>query len=353
MAGRKGIASVAGMRGRRKGGLPAPARPAGEDDPFSLSSQSERWLERMAERNYSETSLSAARWALKMFLDWSRERDLSSPGQITKPILESYQGWLYRYEKKDGERLSVRTQRARLGTLQRFFSWLCKSGFLTANPAADLELPRKPYHALPKALNRDELRRLMGQPDVTDPLGLRDRAILETLYATGMRRGELVALDLGDIDLEASSVHVRKGKGGKGRLLPLGEATLGWLEAYLERSRPRLSMGEGERAFFLSGYGERFNPNYLGNWVARSLKAAGIEKKGACHLLRHSCATHMMENGADLRTIQSILGHARLDTTQIYTEVSLVHLREVYEKSHPASLDGSYAGTSPAARTKA
>ncbi len=194
--------------------------------------------------------------------DTAKERELSSPDQITKPILESYQGWLYRYEKKDGERLSVRTQRARLGTLQRFFSWLCKSGCLTANPAADLELPRKPYHALPKALNREELRRLMGQPDVTDPLGLRDRAILEMLYATG------------------------------------------------------------------------------------------IGKKGACHLLRHSCATHMMENGADLRSIQSILGHARLDPTQIYTEVSLIHLREVYEKSHPASLDGSYAGTSPVAFAK-
>lgn len=338
MGGRKGIASVAGMRHRRKGGISG-TKPDGFDrsESGTLASRADAWLLRMEERAYSEGSVSAARWALKMFLGWAQERSLSCPDQITRPILESYQSWLYRYEKEDGQPLSVRTQRARLGTLQRFFSWLCKTGFLMANPAADLELPRKPYHALPKALNADELRRLMGSCNVSDPLGLRDRAILETLYATGMRRGELVALDLGDIDLTASSVHIRNGKGGKGRLLPLGKASLRWLEAYLERSRPRLSMGEGERAFFLSGYGDRFNPNYLGNWVSKMLKGAGIEKKGSCHLLRHSCATHMMENGADIRLIQRMLGHARLDTTQIYTEVSLVHLREVYEKSHPAA----------------
>jgi len=337
MSGKKGIRNVPGMRTRRKGGKAAPAAGDGLDrsTAFTLASQADAWLERMAERNYSKTSLDAAKWALKMFLGWAQERSLSSPSEITKPILESYQGWLYRYEKADGQPLSVRTQRARLGTLQRFFSHLCKSGYLLANPAADLELPRKACPALPKVLNSEELRRLMGQPDVTDPLGLRDRAILELLYATGMRRSELVGLDLEDIDLTTASVHVRKGKGGKGRVLPLGRGVMRWLEAYLDKSRPALSMSLTERAFFLSGYGERFNPNYLGNWVRKTLKAARIEKKGACHLLRHSCATHMMENGADLRCIQQLLGHARLDTTEIYTEVSIHHLREVYEKTHP------------------
>jgi integrase/recombinase XerD len=337
MSGKKGIGNVAGMRTRRKGGKTAPEEGDGFDrsNGFTLASQADAWLGRMAERNYSETSLSAAKWALKMFLSWAQERSLSTPDVITKPILESYQSWLYRYQKADGQPLSVRTQRARLGTLQRFFSWLCKSGQLMANPAADLELPRKAYPALPKVLNGEELRRLMGQPDVTDPLGLRDRTILELLYATGMRRSELVGLDLGDVDLTTASVHVRKGKGGKGRLLPLGAGALRWLQAYLDKSRPALSISAAERAFFLSGYGERFNPNYLGNWVAKTLKAAGIEKKGACHLLRHSCATHMMENGADLRCIQQLLGHARLDTTEIYTEVSIRHLREVYNQTHP------------------
>ena len=289
----------------------------------------------MAELNYSDRSLDSARWALKQFLGWAQERSLSDPAAITKPMLESYQGWLYRYKKADGEPLSVRTQRARLGTLQGFFSYLCKSGYLVANPAADLDLPRKPYHALPKVLNEEELRCLMGQPNVTDPLGIRDRAILELLYATGLRRSELVALDLVDIDLGAASVHVRKGKGGKSRLLPIGSGALRWLETYLKTSRPAFCMSATEAAFFLTGYGERFNPHYLGNWVSRTMKAAGIQKKGACHLLRHSCATHMMENGADLRSIQQMLGHARLDTTQIYTEDSIHHLREVYNKTHP------------------
>ena len=114
---------------------------------------------------------------------------------------------------------------------------------------------------------------------------------------------------------------MRKGKGGKSRLLPIGSGALRWLETYLETSRPALYMSVTEAAFFLAGYGKRFNPHCLGNWVIWTMKAAGICKKGACHLLRHSCATHMMENGADLRSIQQMLGHTRLDTTQIYTEV--------------------------------
>ena len=330
---------VAGMRGRRKGGMVGKLEDGFDrSHPLTLASLADAWLERMEQRGYAATTLNAQVWALKQFLQWTHERELFAAETITKPILESYQAWLYRYRKEGSdEPLSIRTQRARLGALQRFFSHLCKTGVLMANPAADLELPRKPYHALPKVLNEDELRRLMGQPNITELLGIRDRAILEIFYATGMRRSEVVALDLGDIDLQAATVHVRKGKGGKSRLLPLGAGVRRWLESYLENSRPMLCVGSVESAFFVTGYGERFNSNYLGNWVSKTIKAAGIEKKGSCHLLRHSCATHMMENGADLRSIQQMLGHARLDTTQIYTEVSIHHLRSVYEKTHPSA----------------
>jgi len=138
----------------------------------------------------------------------------------------------------------------------------------------------------------------------------------------------------------AASVYIRKGKGGKGRLLPVGSCALHWLETYLESSRPVLAINMHEQALFLSGYGERFSPGYIGNWVSRTMKAAGVTKKGACHLLRHSCATHMLENGADIRIIQQMLGHARLDTTQIYTEVSITTLRDVYNRTHPNAQKG-------------
>jgi integrase/recombinase XerD len=324
------------MRRREKGG-----RGEGAPDGFdrshaaTLPSLADAWTRRLEERAYSPKTLEMHKWALKTFHAWCAERDLSAPDQITKPVLESHQRWLFRYRKKDGEPLGVTTQRNRLGALRRFFTWLCKENILPANPATDLDLPRKPAKLLPKALSADELAALLALPDASDVLGLRDRTILEVLYSCGLRRSEVTNLDLEDIDLGRGVLTVRKGKGGKSRTVPLGERAVNWLNRYLEHSRPRLEVERAERALFLSGYGERFNPNYLGNWVTRSLKKAGIQKQGSCHLLRHSCATHMIENGADIRFIQQLLGHARLDTTQIYTEVSIVQLREVHARTHP------------------
>jgi integrase/recombinase XerD len=207
-----------------------------------------------------------------------------------------------------------------------------------ANPAADLELPRKPPRGLPRGLSLEHVRAVLNMPDITDPLGIRDRAILETFYSTGMRRSELTSLDIGDLDPAAGTMHIRKGKGGKGRVVPVGTASLKWIEAYLERTRPQLLVDPGEQAFFLSGYGERMSATYVGNWVTRTVKAADIGKRGSCHLFRHSCATHMLENGADIRLIQQLLGHARLDTTQIYTEVAIKALKEAHARTHPSSL---------------
>lgn len=333
---RKGYRHVPGMRGRRKGGRKQPA-PDGFDRsrPDTLASLADRWMQRLEERAYSPRTLDMHRWALKSFLQWCHERDLTNPNDITKPILESFQRWLYRYRQKNGKPLGVTTQRSRLGAVQRFFAWLCRENHLAANPAADLELPRKPAKILPKALGPDELAELFSLPDTGDVLGLRDRTMLETLYSCALRRSELTRLDLEDIDLSRRVLTVRKGKGGKSRVVPLGERAVYWLTRYLERSRPRLEVELSERALFISGYGDRLNPNYLGNWVKRMLGKAGIDKPGSCHLLRHSCATHMHDNGADIRFIQQLLGHARLDTTQIYTEVSITALQEVHARTHP------------------
>jgi len=184
-------------------------------------------------------------------------------------------------------------------------------------------------------LSLEEVETILAVPDVSDPLGLRDRAILETLYATGMRRMEAANLDVGDLDRARSVVLVRKGKGGKDRLVPLGAQALGWIERYLEKCRPLLEVSASEPALFLSGYGGRMNPNYLGNWVRKTIDRARLDKTGSCHLFRHACATHLLENGADIRFIQQLLGHARLDTTQIYTAVTITQLREVHARCHP------------------
>ncbi|MCO5069071.1 MAG: site-specific tyrosine recombinase XerC [Kiritimatiellae bacterium] len=319
----------------KKGGYEA--TPDGFDRSRSdtLASLIDEWFRRLEERAYSLRTVEAHKWALRMFVRWAEERELRTAHQVTRPILESYQRWLFRYRQDNGKPLGVTTQRMRLGAVQRFFAWLCKDHRLDANPAADLELPRKPNRSLPKALSLVEVETVLNVPDVTDALGVRDRAILETLYATGIRRSEVVRLDVDDLDRERGVLTVRKGKGGKDRVVPVGERAVYWLGKYLEHTRPLLETAASERALFLTGYGERFSSTYLGNWVRRVIESAKIGHLGSCHVFRHSCATHMLENGADIRFIQQMLGHARLDTTQIYTEVSIIQLREVHSRTHP------------------
>jgi len=334
MESKKGYRNVKGMRHRRKS-----SNECAPDDldssPGALVELVDEWIRRKEERAYSERTLEVHRWILRKFLVWCSERDLHQPQQITKPILESYQRWLFRYRKENGKPLGVSTQRNRLGALQQFFSWLCRENVLPANPAADLELPREQARFLPKALSRDEIAALFAIPDTSDVLGVRDRAILEVFYSCGLRRTEVARIDVEDLDLSREVLSVVRGKGGKSRTVPLGGRTVGWLTRYLNESRPRLELRQDEHALFLTGYGERYNPCSIGNWMKRVMIAAGIDKEGACHLLRHSCATHMLENGADIRFIQQLLGHANLKTTSIYTEVSILQLKEVHARTHP------------------
>lgn len=320
----------------KRGGQSGETDRIDRSDASGLAALGDEWLEHLRIRNYAEKTLNGHAWSLHAFLRWAQDRDLLRPEQIRKPILESYQRHLYHHRKADGEPLSVRTQRARLTTLQQYFAWLCRTNRLGANPASELELPRKKPRPLPRALSPEQIRSILAVPDITDPLGIRDRAILELFYATGIRRAELVRLDHEDLDADRGILAIRQGKGGKDRMVPVGARTLAWIRKYLDDVRPLLLTRIGEHALFISGYGERLSANYLGNWVRRTIRRAGIDAAGACHLFRHSCATHMLENGADIRHIQQLLGHACLDTTAIYTDVSIVQLQAVHERCHPS-----------------
>ncbi len=286
--------------------------------------------------SYSQGSIDAHHWSLKGFVEWAAALDLDSPDVFTRATLEIYQVHLHHYRSpRTKQPLVVNTQIARLGCVRRFFAWLCRSGVIPANPAADLDLPRKQARHLPKSLNPEEIDRVLTIPDTNDPFGLRDRTILELFYAAGIRRAEMANLDLRDFDPHTRTLLVRKGKNGKSRLLPVGERAAAWLARFLAESRPLFHHLPQETALFLSGYGTRFSPDYLGNWVAGLMKKAGIDKNGSCHLFRHSCATDMHLGGADIRFVQEMLGHARLDTTQIYTHVNIKALAEVHARSHP------------------
>ena len=294
------------------------------------------YLERLAVLNYSPTTLEGFKSHLIAFLKWSQQRDLQKPAEITKPILESYQRTLYRYRKKNGTPLSYSMQSGRIGAVKGFFKWLCRSNYALWNPASELELMR-PEKRLPKTiLTADEVEQVMNQPDLHDLLGIRDRAILELLYSTGMRRIELVKLAIDDLDRGRSLIRLRLGKGKKDRVVPIGNRAFEWVEHYMEEVRPKLSLSMQEKALFLTGYAEAFHPDYLTRTVSRYIDKADLGKRGSCHLLRHTCATLMLENGADIRYIQQLLGHSNLETTEIYTRVSIKQLQKVHQMTHPA-----------------
>ena len=300
------------------------------------------WL---TERNYSARTLASKREAITLFITWAQERDLFASEQITRPILESYQSWLYRTRKKaNGKPLSVGTQRSRLTALRAFFKWLCRQNHLIHNPASELILPREEKRLPQEPFSVQQINQICAVPDLKDPLGQRDRAILETLYSTAIRRIELVRLQIEDLNPERKTLQVRQGKGNKDRVVPVGERALQWLERYLDQVRPQLAINQRERALFLSATGTALHTGSLSRMVTKMIEKADIgrtqtgtgTRTGSCHLFRHSCATHMLENGADIRFIQQLLGHASLETTQIYTEVSIQQLQEVHARTHPA-----------------
>jgi integrase/recombinase XerD len=178
---------------------------------------------------------------------------------------------------------------------------------------------------------------VLAQPDLNDPLGVRDRAILEVFYSTGIRRSELANLAVTDIDRERATLLVRQGKGRKDRMIPVGARALAWTGRYLVEARPRLALGDDGGILFLTADGEPFSLDRLTQLASRHVKASGVPKAGACHLFRHTMATLMLEGGADIRYIQAMLGHARLDTTQIYAQVSVRALQAIHAATHPAA----------------
>jgi integrase/recombinase XerD len=221
--------------------------------------------------------------------------------------------------------------------LKTFFKWCAKENHILYNPASELTLPRLPKHLPRVILSVQEVESILREAEPASAPGLRDRAMLETLYSTGLRRMELPALKLYDVDTTRRLVMVREGKGQRDRVVPIGERAAAWVDKYLLESRPQLAVADQE-ALFLTDYGLPATPEYVAERVRRYMAFAGIDKPGATHLFRHACATHMLENGADTRFIQALLGHADLGTTQIYTHVSIEKLKEIHDATHPAKL---------------
>ncbi len=236
-------------------------------------------------------------------------------------------------EEMKGSGLSARSLARMTATIRSFQRFLLEEGSCGRLPVDDLPYPRH-GQAIPRVLSQEEVARLLEQPMVEDPPGLRDRAILETLYGTGMRISELTGMDVEDIDLGEGEMRVL-GKGARERVVPVGGAAAEALRRYMASGRPKLARSDSQRAVFLNQRGGRLTRQGVWELVKKYARRASLEQKMTPHTLRHSYATHLLENGADLRYIQELLGHASISTTQIYTHVSKTGMRKSYLEAHP------------------
>ncbi|MET1256643.1 site-specific tyrosine recombinase XerC [Aliikangiella maris] len=294
-----------------------------------------RYLDWLLVKGYSVETKKSRDNALRTFIEWCDQRDIQQPQDVTKPILERYQRHLFYYRKDNGKPIAFSTQKSLLQSVKGFFKWLTQQNYLLYNPASEIQMPKAPKRLPKTILSVEQIKSIIHQPDTSTPQGIRDRAILELLYSTGIRRMELCNLKIHELNLERKTVLIL-GKGSKERMLPIGQSAITWLVKYLDDVRPQLCLALEETSFFLTDYGEAYTGSVLGWLVKNTMKNAGIHIEGSCHLFRHAMATHMLENGSDIRFIQAMLGHSELSTTEIYTKVSVEKLREIHSVTHPA-----------------
>jgi tyrosine recombinase XerC len=274
------------------------------------------------ERNLSDYTLRNYRTDIGHFLDWWQREEGSDPLSVTRPTFRRYLAAL------DADGVARASVARKVSTVHTFYRHLADEGVLPADPLRELKPPKKPQ-TLPRILKEDAIRALLAAPDPETETGVRDRAILELLYAAGLRVRELTGLDLGDADLDEQTLRVT-GKGNKQRIVLFGDPAERALRLYLKTVRPKLARDAKQRALFLNKDGGRLSPRAVELLVRRYAAAAGIDERAYPHLLRHSFATHMLDGGADVRIVQELLGHTSASTTQIYTHVTEARQRQVY-----------------------
>lgn len=287
----------------------------------------ERWLDSLwLEKGLSENSLSNYRRDLIHFLTWLAALPLAT-AEVERTHIYDYLAF------QQARGLSARTVSRHLSALRSFYLWMLDQQLLAENPVAQVERP-KLGRPLPTTLTETEVEALLASPDISDPLELRDKAMFEVLYATGLRVSELVALHISQVDLRRGVVRV-VGKGNKERLVPLGDEALMWLERYLLNARPLLPGSQPNGVLFHGPSGKAMTRQTFWHRVKKHAVLAGIHTDISPHTLRHAFATHLLNHGADLRVVQLLLGHSSVSTTQIYTHVATERLKQLHSQHHP------------------
>jgi integrase/recombinase XerD len=280
------------------------------------------------EKGYSKNTIDAYKNDLSQFAKFLERQEVCDWAQVTRDHLI---GFILDMKERE---YSSSTVARKVAAVRAFLHFLVSENILSEDPSADLESPSVTKR-LPRPISPEDIEKLLAAPDTEkSDRGIRDKALLELLYATGMRATEVVSLDVNDVNLASSTVRCL-GKGEKERIIPIYPSAADALEVYLEKGRQALIKDQEEKALFVNHRGERLTRQGLWLIIKRYVKQIGISDQVTPHTLRHSFATHMLDGGADLRNVQKLLGHANMSTTQVYTQVSNKHLREVYDDSHP------------------
>lgn len=279
------------------------------------------------ERGLAKNTIDAYNRDLKSYIIYLRTKNITNIDYTNRTTIVSYLLLM----QKDGKASSSISRAC--AAIKSFYQFLFRERLIEKDPTANLDTP-KLEHRLPKVLTVEEVEKLLSQPDTTNPLGMRDRSMLELLYATGMRVTELISISVEDVNLEMGFLRCM-GKGSKERIVPVGSIALEYLEQYISIARKELLNGKESKILFLNRQGNIMTRQGFWKIIKKYSNQAGIYKKITPHTLRHSFATHLLENGADLRAVQEMLGHADISTTQIYTHITRNKIKEVYDKTHP------------------
>jgi integrase/recombinase XerD len=297
------------------------------------------YLDYCASHGESSSTLIGKEHYVNRFIVWCMLKEVEEVSQITQRLVDDYQVFAYRnYQGRNDSQIQMDSLRNIMTAIKRFVWRLYCSDFIEHNPLDKMELPKKPKRLPKNVLDKEEVLQVFELPLMFGLPGYRDRALLELLYASAVRRRELVELRLKSADFKNKALMVKQGKGQKDRRVPISTRACQWLTFYLKDVRPRLANMQSKDYLFINNSGREFTPHNASDLVHNYLLASGVVDEGACCVFRHSAATHMLEEGADLRYIQEFLGHADISTTQIYTHVSIKKLKEVYSHTHPSAL---------------
>lgn len=295
-----------------------------------------KFKEHLKVKNYSPMTVTAYILHLSQFLSFLKEKGIPEAKRVNRETINAYQLMLIEHRDEKGRGYTPATISLKIRAVKRLFEYLEETGHILINPAEYLKEPKQGKRLPRVVLSESEVEKILDRPNLSTMTGIRDRTILEVLYSTGIRLDELIKLSIYDCDLQGGLLRVNKGKGAKDRVVPLGRHAVRFLREYIAKVRPELTKrGEKNRTLFVTEFGKPISGQSVEKMVSNFAKEAGIKKRVSPHVFRHTFATGLVRNGADIVSVQRMLGHARLDATQIYTRVAGTEIKKTHREKHP------------------